>query len=95
MKNSLPRLSVLALLCTGLAGCVTPATDEPVRILRSDDKGVVLHGLIDATRSTPPARYDRLAQGECARAGKRAAFAGMAQKSTFGFDVTYDCIPAA
>lgn len=94
MKNTLPRLSVLALLCAGLAGCVTPANDESVRILRSDDKRVVLHGLIDATRTTPPARYDALAQGECARVGKRAAFAGMTQKSTFGFDVTYDCLAA-
>lgn len=94
MKKTSNRLWLAVLLCAGLAGCVTPAVEDSVRILRSDARGVMLHGLIDATRTTPPARYDSLAQAECARAGKRAAFAGMAQTSTFGFDVTYKCIAA-
>ncbi|VDC24831.1 hypothetical protein [Pseudogemmobacter humi] len=95
MTKTLILLPALALLGPVLAACVTTGQDQPVRILRSTADGVVLHGLIDATRSSPPARYDTLAQSECARAGKKAAFMGMEQRSTFGFDVTYRCIGQA
>ena len=81
-------------LAAGLAGCVTQSGADSISLLRSDANGVVLRGLIDASRSTPPARYDAVAQGECAKSGKQAGFVSMAQKSTFGFDVTYRCTAA-
>ena len=95
MTRKLICSSLIALFGATLAGCVAPATDQPVRILRSNADDVVLHGLIDATRNTPPARYGALAQGECAAVGKQAVFVKMEQKSTFGFDVTYRCISKA
>ena len=88
-------LTVVAMgLAGGLAGCVTQSGEDSIRILHSDANGVVLRGLIDASRSTPPARYGGLAAAECAKAGKAARFVGMTQKSTFGFDVTYSCVMA-
>lgn len=80
------------MLVGALAGCVAPGTDEPIRILRSDAESVVLRGLIDATRTTPPPRYDALAASQCAASGRMAEYQGMQQHSTFGFDVTYACV---
>ncbi|MCL4069361.1 hypothetical protein M3484_22645 [Pseudomonas sp. GX19020] len=89
----LTRLPLIALLAATQAACVSgTGPEEPVRILRSTTDGVVLHGLIDATRKSPPDRYDILAQSECARSGRQAVLIGMEQKSTFGFDVTYRCV---
>ncbi|WP_283179831.1 hypothetical protein [Gemmobacter sp. 24YEA27] len=93
MTRTLTRLPLILLLAATQAACVSgPRPEEPVRILRSTTDGVVLHGLIDATRKSPPERYDMLAQSECARSGRHAVLTGMEQKSTFGFDVTYRCI---
>lgn len=91
MSNSLIPVPLFVLLAASLSACVPTGTDKPVRVLRSTADSVVLHGLIDATRTSPPERYEVLAQSECARAGKQAVFAKMEQKSTFGFDVTYHC----
>ncbi len=88
MTRPLIRMALLSVI---LAACVPAEQSEPLRILRSTPDGVVLHGLIDATRTSPPARYDTVAQSECARSGKTASFIGMEQTSTFGFDVTYRC----
>ena len=84
---------LLLVLVTAVAGCVEQPADEPVRVIRSDAVTVVLRGLIDATRTTPPPRYDAMAQAECAKAGKDAVFVGMEQRTTFAFDVTYACGP--
>ncbi len=83
---------LLPALAATMAGCVSQETGESLRILRSDGEQVVLRGLLDATRTAPPPRYDALAATECARFGKTAVFAQMAQQSTFGFDVTYRCM---
>lgn len=91
MRMKTGRILLLPVMILTLAGCVTTEADESLRILRSDGDGVVLHGLLDATRTVPPPRYDALATRECARAGKSAVFASMVQTSTFGFDVTYRC----
>ncbi|MBJ2153310.1 hypothetical protein [Paracoccus sp. IB05] len=93
MTRTLIRLPLLAMLAATQAACVSsPRPEEPVRILRSTADGVVLHGLIDATRKSPPERYDLLAQSECARSDRHAVLSRMEQKSTFGFDVTYRCL---
>lgn len=92
MTKTKGRLVALTLLTATLAGCVQPSTDQSIRVLRSDAERVVLRGLIDATRTTPPARYDALAQAECGRFGKTAVLVSMDQRSTFGFDVTYGCV---
>lgn len=91
MRMKAGWVPLLPVLILTLAGCVTTETDESLRILQSNGERVVLHGLIDASRTAPPPRYDAIAARECARFGKSAAFATMVQKSTFGFDVTYRC----
>lgn len=91
MRMKAGRILLLPVLILTLAGCVTTEADESLRILQSDGDRVVLHGLIDASRTEPPPRYDAVAARECARSGKSATFATMAQKSTFGFDVIYRC----
>ncbi|WP_109464693.1 hypothetical protein [Albibacillus kandeliae] len=78
-----------------LAACGTPNPDEPISVQRSDADVVVLRGLLDATRSTPPERYDVMAAGECGRYGKKAVFSKMAQHATYAFDVTYACVNEA
>lgn len=87
MRLTLMMLPILA----ALAACAEQGTSEPVRILKSDGGQVVIRGLIDATRSTPPPRYDMLAAAECAKSGKTASLVSMTQASTFAFDVTYRC----
>jgi hypothetical protein len=91
MRMNAGPVLLMSILSLAAGGCVASETDESLRILRSDGDGVVLHGLIDATRTAPLPRYDALAAQECARVGKSAAFVSMVQKSTFGFDVTYRC----
>ncbi|GHG94822.1 hypothetical protein [Pseudodonghicola xiamenensis] len=90
MKSSL-AFAAASLLALGLAACNQGAQDEPVRILKSDGETVVLRGLIDATRKTPPPRFEALAARECARAGKTPVFVSMTQQTTFAFDVVFDC----
>lgn len=82
------RASIVLLL----AACVTSPEGESLTVLRSDADAVVLRGLIDATRTRPPERYDRIAAEHCAAHGKAAEFTGMAQHSTFAFDVAYACV---
>ncbi|MFT4150601.1 MAG: hypothetical protein QM656_10435 [Paracoccaceae bacterium] len=89
--RSLP--AVLMLLALG--ACVTTQPDEPVKIVRADSTTVVLRGLIDASRTEPPPRYAAIAQAQCARFARTAAFAAMEQRTTFGFDVTYHCVKPA
>ena len=84
-------LPALLLLLAPLAACVTSTPEEPVRVLRSSASEVVLRGLVDATRTAPPERFNTVAQAECARSGKSAVFASMVQRSTYGFDITYRC----
>lgn len=92
MKITLSKLPLVALVCAGLAGCMPSRSEQGVRIMRSTADEVVLRGLIDATRTEPPMRYDETAQGECARADRIASFVAMEQRSTFAFDVIYNCI---
>lgn len=87
------RKSALALsIATLLGACVTTQSHEPVQTISQDKNGIVLRGLIDATRKTPPERYDHLAAEHCSKSGSTATFTGMEQRSTFAFDVTYRCV---
>lgn len=89
MKNS----AILSAICLVFAaGCVQPQQDDALRLVKNDGNQVVLTGLIDATRSTPPERFEIRAAAECAAHGKTAKFESMTQKSTFAFDVAYSCI---
>lgn len=92
MKITLSQLPLVALFCAGLAGCVPSESEQGVRIVRSNADEVVLRGLIDATRTEPPMRYDETAQVVCARTDRIARFVAMEQRSTFAFDVIYSCI---
>ncbi|MDH2325570.1 hypothetical protein QCN27_01680 [Cereibacter sp. SYSU M97828] len=87
MRRHILLLPMLAALCA----CTEQAPDEAVRIMPSGTDIVVIRGLVDATRTAPPPRYDVLAAKECAKSGKGASFVEMKQRSTFAFDVTYRC----
>lgn len=95
MKVTVIRGFAAMMLAGALAGCVQPAAEDGIRILKSDADGVTLRGLIDATRTTPPEGYNQVATAQCARAGKVARFDRMEQRSTFGFDVIYACVAQA
>lgn len=77
-----------------LCACV-PATqpEEPVEVTRRDENGIALRGLVDAARQTPPPAFDRVAGEHCAGNGKTARFVSMSQRTTFAFDVIYECVP--
>lgn len=91
MRRHILIISMLAIL----AACADQGADEPVRVMQSDTDIVVIRGLVDATRSAPPPRYDILAATECGKSGKGATFVSMKQRSTFAFDVTYQCTGAS
>lgn len=77
-----------------LCACV-PSTqpEEPVKVVRRDENGISLRGLVDASRRTPPPVFDSVAGEHCARNGKTARFVSMSQRTTFAFDVIYECAP--
>jgi len=74
-----------------LAACAQSDTDEAVKVMSQRGDTIVLRGLVDATRDTPPERFGKVAGDLCAARGKTAQFVEMRQMATFAFDVTYRC----
>lgn len=81
-------------LCVLLAACDNQAANESMKVVQSSSDTLVLQGLIDATRTSPPERYDTEAASHCAQYGKKPVFVSMSQRTTYKFDVTYNCVAA-
>lgn len=87
------RSSLFILALGTLTACMPVSQpEEAVQITRQSENGILLRGLVDATLGRPPARFDDVASQHCARYGKVARFVSMSQRTTFAFDLTYECV---
>lgn len=89
-----PSLALALAAALPLVACGAPSTVDSVKLITRSEDAIVLRGLVDATRNTPPERFDRRAAELCGQSGRVAKFRERTQRSTAAFDLTYDCIPS-
>lgn len=62
-------------------------------LVSSTPNAVVMNGVADARKSSPPASFTETATRECAKHNKRATYFSMDAKSAKVTEVTFICVP--